>query len=398
MRLPACLLLLVGVLPGQEPTIDFVRDVAPVLQERCVSCHGADKQKGDLRLDGRAHALPEESGSIVAGDLEASEFVRRIELPDGDDERMPEEGPSLTAEQIAALKKWIQQGANWPAEGDAWFAAERKKREIPKIDFGIAPLDSSTQARIDAAVAALRLKGVLCLPVASDTPALDVNASLLGAAFGDSDLEQVAQLGPALVWLNLARTSVTDEGIARLQSMPELRRLSLANTAIGDRGIAALGVPSKLESLNLYGSKVTDRGLVQLEVWPALVKVFAFSTAVTEAAANAIVARKPSMAVDRGEYAAQRMAAAEREVAERRRRETPANDTCFVNGEKPSVEHFVDLDNLRIAFCCGKCKKKYEDDPAAYAAKVEALRQKRAAEEASRQQAEVPAGKSGQLP
>lgn len=396
MRLSSFVWLLAASLPAQDPTVDFVREIAPVLQERCVSCHGHGKQKGDLRLDGREHAFPAEDGSIVAGDPSASEFVRRIELPDGDEERMPEEGPRLTPEQVASIKKWIEQGAKWPAEGDAWFAAERKKREIPKLDFGIAAPDAAAQSRIDAAVASLRAKGVLCQPVAVDTPALDVNASLLGAAFGDADLEHVAQLGPTLVWLNLARTSVTDAGLARIASMPQLRRLSVANTSIGDAGLEALGAPPRLESCNVYGSKVTDAGVARVAGWPSIAKVFAFSTAVTEQGARSAAASKVGLVVDRGEYASQRMAAAEREIAERKRREAPANEACVVNGQKPNVEHFVDVEGLRLVFCCGKCKKKYEDDPAAYADKVDALRKKRAAEDAAREAADKPDGKSGQ--
>jgi len=395
MRNLSGVFVLAAALHGQDPQIDFVRDVAPILQQRCVACHGADKQKGDLRLDRKEDALPAEDGSIVPGDVDASEFLRRIGLPDGDDERMPNEGERLSKQHVETLTNWIRAGAAWPVGGDAWFEAERKKLEIPKIEFGIAAPDAATQQQIDAAVKALRAKGVLCESVAADTPALDVNASLVGSAFTDEDLPHVAALGPTLVWLNLARTGVTDAGLARIQALPELRRLSAANTGIGDAGIAALGTPQKLESLNVYGTKVTDAGVAGLGGWPALARVFAFSTAVTEQGGKALVAQKPGLVVDRGEYAAQRIAAAEREIAERKRREEPANEACLVNGEKPSREHFVDVDGIRLVFCCGKCKKKYEADPSAFADKVAELRKQREAQATQQQAGEQ---KSGQRP
>jgi hypothetical protein len=379
MHTLSCAFALCASLLAQEPKVDFVREVAPILQAHCVSCHGADKQKGDLRLDAREHAFPvdEEERSVVAGDVAASELVRRIELPDGDEERMPNEGPRLAPESVAVIKRWIEAGAEWPETGDAFFEAERKKLEIPKIEFGIEQPSADAQKKIDEAVALLRKKGVLCERVAVDSAALDCNASLAGAQFGDAEMEAVAQLAPSLVWLNLGRTAVTDAGLARIQAMPHLRRLSIANTAVSDAGIAALGVMPKLEVLNAYGSKVGDAGLLAASAMPQLRKVYAFATAVTENGAAAAVSKKSDLVVDRGEYATQRVAAAEREIAERKRREEPANEQCIVSGDKPSKEHFVDVDGIRLVFCCGKCKKKYEDDPAAFAAKVDELRKKR---------------------
>jgi hypothetical protein len=325
------------------------------------------------------HAFPvdEEEGSVVAGDVAASELVRRIELPDGDEERMPNEGPRLSPESVAVIKRWIQGGAEWPESGDAFFEAERQKLVIPKIDFGIESPATDAQKKIDDAVALLRKKGVLCERVAVDSAALDCNASLAGAQFGDAEMEAVAQLAPTLVWLNLGRTNVTDAGLVRIAALPQLRRLSVANTAVSDVGIASLGVLPKLEVLNVYGSKVGDAGLLASCAMPQLRKVYAFASAVTESGATAVASKRSDLVVDRGEYATQRVAAAEREIAERKRREEPANEQCIVSGDKPSKEHFLDVDGLRIVFCCGKCKKKYEDDPAAFAAKVDELRKKR---------------------
>lgn len=386
MRHLSCVLGLVVSLQAQDAAVDFVREVAPILQQRCVSCHGADKQKGDLRLDMRAHAMPAEDGSIVAGKPDDSELLRRIALPDGDEERMPNEGERLPKAEAELLTRWIQGGAVWPEAGDAWFVAEREKRVIPKIDFGIADPDAAARSRIDAAVRALREKGVICDRIASDTPAMDLNASLAGAAFTDADLRWVADLAPVLVWANLGRTAVTDQGMTTIAAMPQLRRLSVANTSVGDAGLSALGSLPQLESLNLYASKATDQGLLAMTTQPRLRKVFAFSTAISADGSQKAIAKAPSLVVDRGEYAAQRMAAAEKEIAERKRREEPANVACIVTGEKPSPEHFLDADGMRLVFCCAKCKKKYQDAPQEFAAKVDELRKQRAAAETKGEQ------------
>ena len=98
-----------------EP-IDFVRDVRPVLQKHCYSCHGAEKQKSSLRLDIKSEALKggETYGpSVIAGKAEASPLIQLVSSEDTD-QRMPPEGERLSAAEIAALTKWVEEGALWP--------------------------------------------------------------------------------------------------------------------------------------------------------------------------------------------------------------------------------------------------------------------------------------------
>ena len=110
-----------------EP-IDFERDVRPVLQERCVACHGATKQKGGLRLDAKRVAFKGgDSGAVlVSGKSVESELVKRVVSSDSD-ERMPPDGERLSALQIERLKRWIDAGASWP-ESIADQAAERDRQ------------------------------------------------------------------------------------------------------------------------------------------------------------------------------------------------------------------------------------------------------------------------------
>jgi mono/diheme cytochrome c family protein len=106
----------------------FESDIRPLLQKRCVECHGEKKQKGELRLDDRAFAFKggHDGPAIVAGKAEASPLFQRITSTD-DDERMPPKGDAITAAEIAAVKAWIESGAVWP-ESDADRAAALDKR------------------------------------------------------------------------------------------------------------------------------------------------------------------------------------------------------------------------------------------------------------------------------
>jgi hypothetical protein len=98
---------------GEVSDLDFGRDIRPVLSNACFKCHGPAVQKAKLRLDDRDRAV--QSGAITPGKPDASELIRRVSLPDSDDQRMPppEAGQRLTPEQVAKLTAWIQQGAEF---------------------------------------------------------------------------------------------------------------------------------------------------------------------------------------------------------------------------------------------------------------------------------------------
>ncbi|MCA9086565.1 MAG: DUF1549 domain-containing protein, partial [Planctomycetaceae bacterium] len=94
--------------------VDFSRDVFSVLRRSCFECHGPEKQEGELRLDSAAAIA--ESGTIEPGRPDESELLRRLLLPRGHEELMPAVGDPLPGKEVAALRRWIQNGALWPAD------------------------------------------------------------------------------------------------------------------------------------------------------------------------------------------------------------------------------------------------------------------------------------------
>ena len=118
MKVGLTLLLTLAVASSalaQAPVVDYSRDIKPILKERCFACHGALKQKAGLRLDTGAMLRRGGDGgpAVVAGKVAGSLLVERITSQD-DAQRMPAEGKPLTAEQIARIKTWIEQGASSP--------------------------------------------------------------------------------------------------------------------------------------------------------------------------------------------------------------------------------------------------------------------------------------------
>jgi hypothetical protein len=95
--------------------IDFVKDVQPIFEAKCLSCHGPKKQESAYRLDHKASALKggDLGRAIVPGKSADSPLIRYIAGLDPD-LKMPPEGERLTAAQVAILRAWIDQGADWP--------------------------------------------------------------------------------------------------------------------------------------------------------------------------------------------------------------------------------------------------------------------------------------------
>jgi hypothetical protein len=92
--------------------LSFKRDIAPVLLNNCLACHGPKKAEGGYRIDTfeRLTAAGDSTQpGFMAKDLDGSEAFRRIVSTDVK-ERMPLEGDPLPADQVAALKKWIESG------------------------------------------------------------------------------------------------------------------------------------------------------------------------------------------------------------------------------------------------------------------------------------------------
>lgn len=108
--------------------VDFDQEIRPLLQERCIECHGEKKQKGELRLDAKAFAFKggHDGPAIVAGKIDKSPLYQRITNAD-EKERMPPKGDPLTPSQIKTIQTWIESGAAWP-ENAADKAALADKR------------------------------------------------------------------------------------------------------------------------------------------------------------------------------------------------------------------------------------------------------------------------------
>jgi hypothetical protein len=117
-------------------TVDFNRDIRPILSDNCYQCHGPDrnKRKAGLRLDTRDGLFAGREGRvpIVPSKPGDSELLRRVTTTDAE-ERMPDpkSGKSLSGRQIAVIRRWIEQGAVWKGH---WAYLKPVRPVVPAVD------------------------------------------------------------------------------------------------------------------------------------------------------------------------------------------------------------------------------------------------------------------------
>ncbi len=114
------LILLAAVRPvaaQDAKEVDFARSVRPILVANCIKCHGAEKQRGGLRLDRGGKDLAEsDSGPVVTPGKPAESLLLKKVMSKDPKERMPPGDRPLTDEEIRTLKAWIEAGARWPSD------------------------------------------------------------------------------------------------------------------------------------------------------------------------------------------------------------------------------------------------------------------------------------------
>ena len=117
--------------PAAKSKVEFWQDISPIFQQRCQSCHGAEKQMGGLRLDSREAALAGGySGPVILPGNSADSKLIHLVAGVREDLVMPLVGERLTPEQVELLRAWIDQGAEWLEQAEA--ASQVAKSEKPR--------------------------------------------------------------------------------------------------------------------------------------------------------------------------------------------------------------------------------------------------------------------------
>ncbi|HXC40703.1 MAG TPA: DUF1549 domain-containing protein, partial [Burkholderiales bacterium] len=126
-------------LASAQTSVQFNRDVQPILSENCFKCHGPDAsaRKAKLRLDTKAGALGtrgEDGPAVLPGDSAKSPLYQRIVSSDPEEVMPPPKSNlKLTSAQIDLLKRWIDEGAQW---SEHWSFSKPIRPKLPEVAVG----------------------------------------------------------------------------------------------------------------------------------------------------------------------------------------------------------------------------------------------------------------------
>lgn len=299
----------IGRLQLENPaeTTVYAALIAPILESRCIACHGSGAQRGGLRLDGPEFITEggDNGSPIVAGRAHESELIHRIWLPANSDDRMPPaESPQLSVAEAELLRWWIDVGASFEEllPDVEWSPVTQTIVDhmgLDEIRTGIFALDTTPPDSMD--VAQLASLGVSVTPLAENEPYLQVRCVDPETCTDASGLQEALDpLSANIAWLDLGRSPVGDDLVEVIADLPHLTRLHLQQTSVTDAGLAHLGNLEFLEYLNLYGTAVTDSGLVHLESLPALNSIYLWQTEVTDAGVTRLQSALPDLYINTG--------------------------------------------------------------------------------------------------
>jgi hypothetical protein len=265
---------------------------------------------------------------VVAGQPALSKLYTMSALPDDHEDRMPPKGERLTAEQLALLKQWI-------AEGAKTAIIEKKPEPVGALPTQIDPEKTKSapndmlQSTMDDAAHSNRRTPAQPRPTAAPevpiipAPAapelaitalttqsfvintlpggwLDVHAGHAKNGLSDSHLPLLNKIGPAVAFLDLANSGITDRQLKLLTTFRNVQRLHLEHTPVSDAGLTALAAFPQLTYLNLFATDISDAGLAALPSLKQLAELYVWQSKITPAGIATLKKKLPELEVVTG--------------------------------------------------------------------------------------------------
>ena len=269
---------------ASNATSFYAKQVHPIFDANCVSCHGESKFSGGLRLDSYDQLMRggTDGSAIVPGNPDKSLLLTRVTLPASHKLFMPAEGkPPLKAEEIALIRAWIQQGASPTDATVAGISLRESQPEAPLIPVGnYSALEPEIQQMEKS-------QGAKLMPVSSKpSDGLVLYTVDTASSFGDAQLQQLQNFAPYIVEAELGRTAVTNASFDTLAKFTHLRAIHLEGTKITGEGLSKLASLSQLSYLNLSGTQVTQTALAPLSSMKNLRHIYIYDTPAQPASAD----------------------------------------------------------------------------------------------------------------
>ncbi len=262
--------------PSDSTATLYDAGIAPVLSQKCISCHGIDKIKGDLQLNTVENIMKGgKHGDILKGDSnKAALLLERLRLPQSDEKHMPPDGKlQLTADESALIGKWIKSGASFKiklsqlAQNDSLLLLTKKATPISDPKF--EPKSNLPDLK--------ELNSNYCTVNYLFSGADDVEVNFFQGSFYDHEnLKKLEKVKDQVVILNMQGMPLKNEDLDLIVQFTNLQKLNLNNTKLEITSLGILKSLPKLKSLSICGIEFDETalykfleksGLTELNVW-----------------------------------------------------------------------------------------------------------------------------------
>jgi hypothetical protein len=292
--------------------ISFHDHIFPILEERCLDCHGEPYVKNGRTIHPKAGLALDTYEAVLKGNLDGAIINRGnheestlyvvITLDPDDSEIMPPKGDPLSPEEIELFKKWIDEGAKeYPSD-----VFERPKEEkvavsltsvadtqIPLVDLLGKRLSKPSKTQIDVA----SKTGALVTTLSEKHSMIRAEFSSGPSLIDDRAVGALSGIQNNISHLDLSRTKITNSAIGTVTKMKHLTWLGLRNTEVNDLAVKQLKNLQFLRYLNLSGTKVSDSAIKDLSQMKDLEEIYLWNSEVTENGVQSLRSALPNAKV-----------------------------------------------------------------------------------------------------
>ena len=269
------------------------------LNQKCVQCHGAEKQKGKLRLDELSwiKAGGKNGNLINVNNPADGELIKRILLDDIDEHHMPpKEKTQLTDAELVIFQWWINAGASFDKSVSALapdakvikalasFKEENQKQVTSnkKIRASIEPLDKKRKEKLEK-------MGWVVSTIALDDYHIRLTGYNLEGTVKDA-VDAAAEISDHIVEMKLSFSALKDNDLSNLSKFKNIEKIWLDHTGISDISLKQVSALKNLEYLNIVGTNTTANGLRSMMQLPNLKMIYAQGTKITAEERDALKA------------------------------------------------------------------------------------------------------------
>jgi len=286
-----------------ENPLIFKDVVGRILDKNCVSCHNLNKRKGELLMTSLEGLLKggEVGNTIIIGNPENSEIIRRLHLPLDDEEHMPPDGKKpLNDIEVEILERWIALGASDTLRLDHLENSE-PLADLVKGLMEPDPMEKWAKLpRIaDSTLRNLSSDYLTINRIASNTDALSIDV-FMPPEYDSKPITDLKRVADNIVELDLSGLPISKEEMGLIASCKNLEWLEIDKTPVSDNDIDTLRTLTKLQTLKIFETGISDQSLSVFKGLKDLKNLYLWKTSVSNEGIENLKAEIPKLSINKG--------------------------------------------------------------------------------------------------